>query len=62
MKTNRNKIQSLLGIIPMFLLLFLITSCDAIEGIFKAGMGFGILILIAVLVVIIGIVVKLGKK
>ncbi len=62
MKANRNTIQSLLRVIPMFLLLFLLSSCDAIEGIFKAGMGFGIFIVIAVLVVIIGIIVKLRKK
>lgn len=62
MKTNPNNRQGLLRIVPMFLLSFLLTSCDAIAGIFKAGMGFGIFIVIAVVVVIIGIIVKLGKK
>lgn len=41
----------------------LLTSCSAIEGIFKAGMGVGIFIVIAVLAIIIYIISKFsGKK
>ena len=51
-----------------FLLLFifiltLFTSCEVIGDIFKAGMGFGIFIVVAVIAVIIFIISKLtGKK
>lgn len=41
---------------------FFFTSCEAIEGIFKLGMGFGIFIVIAIAVVVVGIIVKLNKK
>ncbi|HEX2684701.1 MAG TPA: hypothetical protein VHL77_12240 [Ferruginibacter sp.] len=48
------------------LLLLLITttlsSCDAIAGIFKAGMGFGIFIVIAVIALIAFFVMRAGKK
>lgn len=48
-----------------FLLILLgtfLSSCDAIAGIFQAGMGFGIFIVIAVIVLIVGLVMKIGKK
>lgn len=46
-----------------FLILTLFTSCDIVEGIFKAGMGFGIFIVVAIIVLIIYIFSKLtGKK
>ncbi|MBK6640964.1 MAG: hypothetical protein IPP34_07505 [Bacteroidetes bacterium] len=51
--------------LPAFLLILLgtfLSSCDAIAGIFQAGMGFGIFIVIAVLVLIVGLVMKIGKK
>lgn len=45
------------------LIITLFTSCDVIEGIFKAGMGFGIFIVIAIIVLIVFIFSKLtGKK
>lgn len=38
-------------------------SCDVIEGIFKAGMGVGIFIVIAIIAVIVFIISKLsGSK
>ena len=49
-------------IIPLFLISFLFTSCSLIEGIFKAGMGVGIFIVIAVIAVIIFIISKFTKK
>lgn len=52
-------------IISIFLCVFissLISSCAAIEGIFKAGMGFGIFAVIAVILLIIFIITRLGKS
>lgn len=54
------KINSL-KVIALLFISFLFTSCEAIEGIFKAGMGFGIFIVIAVLVVIVFVIRKLTK-
>jgi len=45
------------------LLLFVsLSSCSAIAGIFKAGMGFGAFIVIAVILVIVIIMMRSGKK
>lgn len=41
---------------------FLCSSCEAIEGIFKAGMSFGIFIVIAVIALIATIIFKLGNR
>lgn len=40
----------------------LMVSCEAIGGIFKAGMGFGIFIVIAIVVVVVYFMTKIGKK
>ncbi|MDL2144230.1 MULTISPECIES: hypothetical protein [Flavobacterium] len=56
----QNKIKRLLMV---FVLLFLFTSCEVIGDIFKAGMGFGIFIVIFIIAIIIFIFAKLfGKK
>lgn len=45
----------------LFIILFF-TSCEVIGDIFKAGMGFGIFIVIAIIAVIIFIISKIGGK
>lgn len=42
------------------MLLFSFTSCEVIGGIFKAGMGVGIFIVIAIIAVIIWVISKFG--
>lgn len=50
-------------IVMLFIVLFSFTSCELIGGIFKAGVGVGIFIVVAVLAIILFIVSKLfGKK
>ena len=53
-----------LQLVAMFILiLFTFTSCEVIGGIFKAGMGVGIFIVIAVIALIIFIISKFnGNK
>ncbi len=46
----------------LFLILTTFSSCSVVGGIFKAGMGVGIFAVIAVVVVIIFIITRLGKK
>ncbi|MGO4822169.1 MULTISPECIES: hypothetical protein [unclassified Flavobacterium] len=47
----------------LMVVLFSFTSCEVIGGIFKAGMGVGIFIVVAVIAVILFLVSKLfGKK
>ncbi|MDI1307118.1 hypothetical protein [Flavobacterium sp. AED] len=47
----------------LFIILLSFTSCSVVEGIFKAGMGVGIFIVIAVIAIVAFIISKIfGKK
>lgn len=46
----------------LLLLLTTLSSCEAIKGIFKAGMGFGIFLVLAVIGIIVFIAMKAGGK
>ncbi len=45
----------------MLMLLMALSSCEAVAGIFKAGMGFGLFIVVAVIIIVI-IILRSGKK
>ena len=63
--SNRNRMGSYSKLIaPLLasLLSLMVSSCTAITEIFKAGMGFGIFAVLAVLVVIVFIFMRLRKK
>ncbi|MEM8522896.1 hypothetical protein [Flavobacterium sp. PL12] len=50
-------------ILMLFVVLFSFTSCSLVEGIFKAGMGVGIFIVVAIIAIIIFIISKMfGSK
>lgn len=56
----QNKITRLLMV---FVILFSFTSCEVVGDIFKAGMGFGIFIVIFIVAIIIWIFAKMfGRK
>lgn len=40
----------------------MLSSCQLVEGIFKAGMGFGIFIVIAIIALIVFLVFRLGRS
>lgn len=40
----------------------MLSSCSAIEGIFKAGMGVGIFIVVAIIALIVFVAMRFGKK
>ena len=44
------------------LISFTLSSCEAISGIFKAGMGFGIFIVIALVGIVVFIAMRAGKN
>ncbi len=48
--------------IILFFLSVSLSSCQAIAGIFKAGMGFGIFIVLAVVALVIFIAMRVGKN
>ena len=55
--------KKLTRLLMLLVVLLSFTSCSIIEGIFKAGIGVGIFIVIAVLAIIIFIISKIfGKK
>lgn len=56
------KIINLIPALTLFMLSTLLTSCGVVEGIFKAGMGFGIFIVVVVIGLIIYIVMKIGNN
>lgn len=49
-------------LLMLFLVLFSFTSCEVVGGIFKAGMGVGIFIVIAVIALILWIVSKVFSR
>ena len=46
----------------LMLISLTLSSCEAIAGIFKAGMGVGIIIVIAIVAIVVFIVMKVGKN
>ena len=52
----------LLKSLSVFILLFLFSSCSVIEGIFKAGVGVGVFIVVAILALIIFIISRFTKN
>ncbi|WP_167330312.1 hypothetical protein [Flavobacterium denitrificans] len=55
--------NKILRLLMVFVVLFSFTSCEVIGDIFKAGMGFGIFIVIFVVAIIIWIFAKMfGSK
>ena len=51
-----------LKVLTLFYLSASFTSCDAIAGVFNAGMGVGIFTVLAILVVIVFVIMKIRKK
>ncbi|MCP2029119.1 putative membrane protein YdbT with pleckstrin-like domain [Flavobacterium sp. HSC-32F16] len=55
--------NKILRLLMVFVILFSFTSCELVGDIFKAGMGFGIFIVIFIVAIIIWIFAKIfGKK
>jgi len=56
------RLRNNLSIIIVSVMLAMLTSCTVIEGIFKAGVWVGMLLVIGVVAIIIWIITKIGKK
>ncbi|MBZ4033670.1 hypothetical protein K6T82_02765 [Flavobacterium sp. 17A] len=55
--------NKILRLLMVFVILFSFSSCELVGDIFKAGMGFGIFIVIFIIAIIIWIFAKMfGKK
>jgi hypothetical protein len=64
MKNLHNKGLSLniIAVLGLLGITMLLSSCEAIGDIFKAGMGVGIFLVVAVVGIIIFFVMRAGKK
>ena len=56
---KNSKYQTVFAVLMIALLM---SSCAAIGDIFKAGMGFGIIIVVIIIIVIVAIVSRVSKK
>jgi hypothetical protein len=55
--------EKITRIVMMMIILISITSCSIVKGIFNAGMGVGIFIMVAIIAIAIFIISKvIGKK
>lgn len=54
--------SKLTRMLVLILVLITFTNCEVVEGIFKAGVGVGIFIVVAIIAVIIFIISKIGGK
>jgi len=61
-KLFQMKNSNFLTTLGLLAISFSLSSCEAIGDIFKAGMGFGIFIVLAVIGIIVFIAMKAGKK
>ncbi len=59
-KTNSN--SRFIAILSFSLFALTVSSCSAITGIFEAGMGFGMYLILAVFVIIAFFIMRLRKK
>jgi hypothetical protein len=51
-----------MNLVVFLMLPFLLGSCEAIAGIFKAGMGVGVFLVIAVILAIVFLFTRMGKN
>jgi hypothetical protein len=56
MKTSKRTL-----VMAAFIVALLLSSCEVVGGIFKAGMGFGIFLVMAVLVLIVYLIVRFSR-
>ncbi|WKL49855.1 hypothetical protein Q1W71_08735 [Flavobacterium pectinovorum] len=54
--------KNITRLLMVFVILFSFTSCELVGDIFKAGMGFGIFIVVFVIAIIIWIFARIFKK
>ncbi len=57
-----NKFNLKTVLVSMLLMVITLSSCEAIAGIFKAGVWFGVIGVIVIIVIIFWLIGKAGKK
>jgi hypothetical protein len=59
---NMNKFNLKTVLVAMLFMAITLSSCEAIAGIFKAGLWFGVIGVIVIIVIIFWLISKAGKK
>jgi hypothetical protein len=59
---NMNKFNLKTVLVAMLFMAITLSSCEAIAGIFKAGVWFGVIGVIVIIVIIFWLISKAGKK
>ncbi len=49
-------------VFALLMISMLMSSCELIGGVFKAGMGVGIFIVVAIIAVVVALIMRSGKK
>ncbi|MNK06366.1 hypothetical protein D3C87_242610 [compost metagenome] len=64
LKTNSEQMKKLMPIALVALLVTTLSSCELVEGIFKAGMWTGVILVVVVIAIVIWLFAKLfgGRK
>ncbi|WP_202552138.1 hypothetical protein [Ginsengibacter hankyongi] len=57
-----NKFNLRTVLLPLLFMALTLSSCQAIAGIFKAGVWFGVIGVIVIVVIIFWLIIKAGKK
>ena len=56
------QVAKFFAVFALLMISMFMSSCEVIGGIFKAGVGVGVFIVIAIIAVIIALVMRAGKK
>ena len=64
LKTNSEQMKKLMPLALVALLVTTLSSCELVEGIFKAGMWTGVILVVVVIAIVIWLFAKLfgGRK
>jgi len=61
-QVNQYKTSRFMAAMALVIMSLAVSSCSVIGDIFKAGMCFGIFIVVAIIVVIVIVILRLSKK
>ena len=59
---KHRKYSRFIAVFTLLITSLTVSSCSAIGEIFKAGMSFGIFIVVAIIVVVVILVLRIGKR
>ncbi len=61
-QSHKYKTSGFTAVLILLIMSVTVSSCSAIGEIFKAGMSFGIFIVVAIIVIVVIVFLRFGKK